>query len=282
MKRRWPSLEHHRSRTETRPAHAPEKRGPLGPSAREPGDIVFGVEPLRELLAAAAAAVRVLYVDRSQAIRFAAEAALARRAGGQVIEADRATLGRLAGSQARHQGLVALVREYDYAGLEATLDRAPDPLLLVDGVTDPRNLGALLRSADGAGIDSVILARDRTVGLTPAAIKASAGAWVHLSIARCGNVVGALETLKQRGYWIAALVPAAALSLYQLDVGRRLALVVGAEDRGVRELVKKRADFLVAIPMYGKLKSLNVSVAAALALYEIRRRRATPDVASQK
>lgn len=279
VKHRRARLDHQRPRHQAQdsgPARPPPERGAAAPAGRPPGDIVFGVEPIRELLAAAATSVRVLYVDRREPARFAAEAERVRGAGGQVVETDQAALARLAGSRARHQGLVALVREYDYADLEATLARAPDPLLLIDGVTDPRNLGALLRSAEGAGVDSVILARDRTAGLTPAAIKASAGAWVHLAIARCGNVVRTLELLKRRGYWIAALVPGAALSLYEIDAGRRLALVVGAEDHGVRELVKKSADFLVAIPMYGKVGSLNVSVAAAVALYELRRRRAAP------
>ncbi len=151
--------------------------------------------------------------------------------------------------------------------------QAPDPLLVIDGVTDPRNLGAILRSAECAGASAVVLGRDRTVGVTPAAIKTSAGAWAHLRIARCGNVASTLEMIKEHGYWVVALDPAGDVSLYDLDVGRRLALVVGAEDSGVRQLVKKKADFLVRTPRMGKVSSLTVSVATAVALFEIGRRR---------
>src|SRR5581483_6390072 len=133
---------------------------------------------------------------------------------------------------------------------------------------------ALLRSAECAGVRAVVLARDRTVGLTPAAIKSSAGAWVHLKIARCGNVARALEDLKEAGYWVAALAPDGPVELYDLDTTRRLVLVVGSEEHGVRGIVRKTADFVVRIPMRGRIESLNVSVAAAVALFEVARRRA--------
>lgn len=255
-----------------------EDRGPVDPR-RPPraeqyrGEVVFGVEPIRELITANPSAIRTLFIDQREARRFAAELERVRAAGGQVTQLDNQGLARMAGSQARHQGLVALIREYEYAPLKAVLAAAPDPLLLIDGVTDPRNLGAILRSAEGAGASSVIVAQDRTVGITPVAIKASAGAWAHLRIARCGNVARMLETLKQAGYWVVALAPAGSTSLYELDTNRRLVIVIGAEDRGVREIVKKHADFLVSIPMRGRVSSLNVSVATAVALFEINRRR---------
>jgi 23S rRNA (guanosine2251-2'-O)-methyltransferase len=229
---------------------------------------------VHELVLAAPGAVRVLYVRGDLRERFAADIEQVRAAGGQIVPADAATLARMAGAEARHQGVVALIREYNYAPFEDVVAEKPDPLLLVDGVTDPRNLGALLRSAEGAGVRAVVLARDRTVGLTPAAIKASAGAWVHLKIARCGNVARALEDLKEAGYWVAALAPEGAVELYALDTTRRLVLVLGSEERGVRGIVKKTADFVVRIPMHGRIESLNVSVAAAVALFEVARRRA--------
>jgi 23S rRNA (guanosine2251-2'-O)-methyltransferase len=139
-----------------------------------------------------------------------------------------------------------------------------------------------LRSAEGAGVGAVVIARDRTAAITPAAIKSSAGAWVHLKIARCGNVARAMEDLKEAGYWIAALAPEGTLEVYKLDTTRRLALVVGSEGRGVREIVRKNADFVVRIPMYGKVGSLNVSVAGAVALFEIARRRAAAATAAGK
>ena len=237
---------------------------------------------MHELIAAAPGAVRTLYVRADLQARFAGDIERVRAAGGHVVAAEAAALARMAGAESRHQGVVALIREYSYAAFEDVVAAAPDPLLLVDGVTDPRNLGALLRSAEGAGVGTVVLARDRTAAVTPAAIKSSSGAWVHLKIARCGNVARAMEDLKQAGYWIAALAPEGELEIYELDTTRRLALVVGSEGRGVREIVRKNADFVVRIPMYGKVGSLNVSVAAAVALFEIARQRAAARAAAGK
>ena len=267
-----------------RSAGAPGAAGPAAPGApardASARDLVFGAEPVHELIAAAPGAVRTLYVRADLQARFAGDIERVRAAGGHVVAAEAAALARMAGAESRHQGVVALIREYSYAAFEDVIAAAPDPLLLVDGVTDPRNLGALLRSAEGAGIESVVLARDRTAAVTPAAIKSSSGAWVHLKIARCGNVARAMEDLKQAGYWIAALAPAGDLEIYELDTTRPLALVVGSEGRGVREIVRKNADFVVRIPMYGKVGSLNVSVAAAVALFEIARQRAAARAAA--
>jgi len=262
---------------------APELRTPASAGTEAAAlDLVFGAEPVHELIAAAPDAVRTLYVRAGLEARFGGDIARVRAAGGHVVAAEAAALARMAGAESRHQGVIALIREYSYTPFEDVVAAAPDPLLLVDGVTDPRNLGALLRSAEGAGVGTVVLARDRTAAVTPAAIKSSSGAWVHLKIARCGNVVRAMEDLKQAGYWIAALAPEGELEIYELDTTRRLALVVGSEGRGVREIVRKNADFVVRIPMYGKVGSLNVSVAAAVALFEVARRRAAALAAAGK
>jgi len=236
-------------------------------------EIVYGVEPIRELVAAAPGSIRVLYVKSGDERRFATEIDLVRTGGGRVEFADDAGLERLAGPAARHQGIAALMREYEYTPLEQILADQPDPIVLVDGVTDPRNLGALMRSAEGAGVGAIVLAKDRTAGITPAAVKSSAGAWIHLKIARCGNVARTIEQLKAAGYWTAALAPGGDTSIYALDTSRKLAIIVGSEGRGVRDIVKKGADFVVGIPMRGMVGSLNVSVAAAVALFEIARRR---------
>ena len=235
--------------------------------------MVFGVEPIRELIGAAPATVRALYIKDGLEGRFAAEAAAIRQHGGRVTVADDAELERLAGAAARHQGIVASIREYRYAALEDVIARGADPIVIIDGVTDPRNLGAILRSAECAGVRAIVIAKNRTAGITPAAIKASAGSWIHLTIGQCGNVVQALEALKKAGYWIAALAPGGDTSIYSLDTSRKLAIVLGSEDRGVRDLVRKHADFVVKIPMAGQVASLNVSVAAAVALFEVARRR---------
>ncbi|HEV3109454.1 MAG TPA: 23S rRNA (guanosine(2251)-2'-O)-methyltransferase RlmB [Candidatus Binataceae bacterium] len=237
--------------------------------------IVFGIEPVREMLAADAAAIHTLYVRGRDEARFADEIARVRRAGGAVTMVEDAELARMAGSEARHQGMVAQVRAYRYTDLEELLSARSDPLLVVDGVTDPRNLGAILRSAEGAGLAGVILARDRTADITPAAIKTSAGAWIHLRIAQCGNVAQMLKRLKKMNYWVAALAPEGEAGLYELDVSRPLVVVVGAEGEGLRRLVKEKADFLIKIPMAGRVSSLNVAVATGIVLFEINRHRAT-------
>jgi 23S rRNA (guanosine2251-2'-O)-methyltransferase len=253
------------------PSYDPRQRPTDGPAGR---DLIFGVEPVRELLAAAPGAIRVLYVKTGAHARFAGEIDAARIQGATVLATEGEALARMAGSEARHQGLVAIMREYQYAPFEEVIAEAHDPLLVIDGVTDPRNLGAIMRSAECAGVRAIVIARDRTAGITPIAVKSSAGAWVHLRIARCGNVAQALEALKQAGYWIVALAPEGDVSIYQIDTSRRLAFVLGSEGRGVREIVKKSADFIASIPMRGRIDSLNVSVAAAVALFEVARRRA--------
>jgi len=135
-------------------------------------------------------------------------------------------------------------------------------------------VGRATALAEGAGVGAIVLAKDRTAGITPAAVKSSAGAWIHLKIARCGNVARTIEQLKEAGYWTAALAPGGDTSIYALDTSRKLAIIVGSEGRGVRDIVRKGADFVVDIPMRGRVGSLNVSVAAAVALFEIARRRA--------
>jgi 23S rRNA (guanosine2251-2'-O)-methyltransferase len=235
--------------------------------------VVYGVEPVRELLAAAPDSIRALHVRRGDERRFESEIARARAARRAVVASDDAALAALAGRDARHQGIVALLDQFRYADLATVLEARPDPIVLIDGVTDPRNLGALLRSAEAAGLSAVVIARDHTVGVTPAVVKTSAGAWSHLAIARCGNVVRTLADLKEAGYWIAALAPDGDVSIYDLDVKRPLALVVGAEGAGVRPIVRHSSDFIVRIPMRGRVASLNVSVAAAIALFEVARRR---------
>jgi 23S rRNA (guanosine2251-2'-O)-methyltransferase len=235
---------------------------------------VFGREPVRELLDRAAAEVTALYVAAGTEHALAREIAAARARGIAIRVVGREEIGRLTEAGANHQGVLAELRAPAYADLEKLIEQRPDPLILVDGVTDPRNLGAALRSAEAAGARAVVLARDRTAELTATAVKTSAGAAFHLEIARCGNVARTLERLKQAGYWAAALDPAGETSLYELDTGRRLVLVVGAEGSGVRDIVKRAADFRVRIPMCGRVGSLNVSVALAVALFEIARGRA--------
>jgi 23S rRNA (guanosine2251-2'-O)-methyltransferase len=186
-------------------------------------------------------------------------------------EADRATLDRLAGRPA-HQGVVALLPPYRYAALEELCGAGPEPIVVLDGVQDPRNLGAMLRTARAAGVAGVVLPRDRSAGVTPVVVAASAGTLFGLRMARVTNLARALRDLKTSGYWLVGLVPSADASLFELELPARVGLVIGGEGEGLRPLVRRTCDFEARIPMAPGVESLNVSVAAGVALFELRRR----------
>ena len=167
---------------------------------------------------------------------------------------------------------MARVAPYPYSDLIEIL-AAADPLILVlDGVTDPRNLGAVLRAADGAGASGVVIPKDRAVGVTAAAVKASAGASEHVPVARETNLRRTIDRMKEAGVWVYA-AEVGGTTYTGLDLAGPAALVLGSEGRGVRRLVREGCDGAVSIPMLGAVGSLNVSVAAAVLLYEARRQR---------
>jgi 23S rRNA (guanosine2251-2'-O)-methyltransferase len=180
-------------------------------------------------------------------------------------------LQQLTGSR-DHQGAACLVGDYPYVAPDSLL--AGELLVVLDEVTDPRNLGAIARSALAAGAGGLVLPRHRSAAVTPAAVKASAGATEHLDIAHVTNVVAFLGQAKQAGAWVYGAEGAADRPYDALDLGGRVAFVFGAEGRGLRPLVRRACDELAAIPMQGPVGSLNVSVAAALFLFEARRQRA--------
>jgi len=172
-----------------------------------------------------------------------------------------------------HQGLVALGRPPRTLTIEDLVRRKPEVVLVLDEVTDPRNVGALLRSAEASGAGAVVIARDRAPQLSPALVKAAAGAVEWLPMVRIVNVARTLETLQDAGYWTIGLAGEADVSLYDPGAipGLPAALVVGSEGGGMRPLVRRGCHRLVSIPMLGRTSSLNVSVAAAVALFEVRR-----------
>lgn len=197
-------------------------------------------------------------------------------AGVRVQAAGHEALARLAGDVA-HQGAVAAVRPlkaWDERDLSAALAKMPEPLLLVlDGVTDPHNLGACLRTADAAGVQALIIPKDRAAAVDGVVRKVAAGAAEFVRVATVTNLVRALGLLKEAGIWVVGLDGEAEQSLYAADLKGPLALVLGAEGGGLRRLTRERCDFQVRIPMAGHLESLNVSVAAGIALFEARRQR---------
>jgi len=213
-------------------------------------------------------------VERVLVSREAAEEAIAEIAASGIVaeHVDRAQLERLA-QGIPHQGVVAVGRPPRALALEDLVARAPDVVLVLDEVTDPRNVGALFRSAEASGAGAVVIARDRAPQLSPALVKAAAGAIEWLSLVRVVNIARTLEALQVAGYWTVGLAGEADLSLHSDGAipGLPVALVVGSEGAGMRPLVRRACHRLVHIPMVGHTASLNVSVAAAVALFEVRR-----------
>lgn len=178
-----------------------------------------------------------------------------------------------------HQGVLLEVGTYPFVDLEDILARAqklntPPFILAIDHLEDPHNLGAMLRTADAVGVHGVLLPKQRAVGVTPAVVRASAGAAEHMWIAQIPNLTHALNQLKQAGVWVAGVENTAdAQPYHQANLGGPLALVIGSEGRGLSRLVKETCDFLIKLPMRGQVESLNASVAAGLVLYEVWRAR---------
>ena len=187
---------------------------------------------------------------------------------------ERAWLDRKSGGE-RHQGAICYISEMPMLDVEEVLARAGSPglLLVLDGIEDPHNLGAILRSAEVAGVDGVFLPQRRSAPLSAAAVRASAGASAHLRIARVGNTAQLLEQLKGAGFWITGLDAGSGKTLWELDFTVPIVLVLGSEADGLHRLVKEKCDFLAAIPMRGKVNSYNVGAAAGIALYEVLRQR---------
>ena len=185
----------------------------------------------------------------------------------------REELTRLAGTSA-HQGIVAIVRSREFLDLEDLLS-GPEPrlLLALDGIEDPQNLGALLRTADASGVDGVLITERRAAPLSPVAVKASAGAAEHVRIARVVNLVRALEELKERNLWVIGLDERGTQNYDEFDLTGDCVLVLGREGAGLHDLVRRTCDHLLRIPMAGGVSSLNVSAAGAVVLYEAARQR---------
>lgn len=197
-------------------------------------------------------------------------------AGVRVQTAGSASLTQLVGEVA-HQGAVASIRPlkpWDEHDLAAAISQTSDPLLLVlDGVTDPHNLGACLRTADAAGVLAVVIPKDRSASVDGVARKVAAGAAEFVPVASVTNLARTIGKLKELGVWIVGTDGEAPQTIYAADLNRPLALVLGAEGDGMRRLTRETCDFLVRIPMAGQVESLNVSVAAGVALFEARRQR---------
>jgi 23S rRNA (guanosine2251-2'-O)-methyltransferase len=242
-------------------------------------EVLYGLHPVEEALRAGKRRFdHVLVARERRDDRLERLVAACREAGVRVRQEAREQLTQLAQTTA-HQGVVALVRPQEFLAIEDLF--APDAaqtgvarlMLALDGVEDPQNLGALLRVADGAGVDGVVLTERRSAPLSAVAVKASAGAAEHLRIARVVNLVRALEDLKQQNLWIVGLDERGTTDYDQFDLTGDLVLVLGREGAGLHDLVRRTCDHLLRIPMAGGVSSLNVSAAGAVVLYEAARQR---------
>jgi len=243
-------------------------------------DILYGINPVREALRGNRKAFELFVQTGGTDQRIAKLATLAEEKGIAVRRRERADLERLAGNP-HHQGVVLKVAPFVYVELEDFLASHQESegglfVLVLDGIQDPQNLGALIRSAACAGVQGVIIPKDRACGMTPVVEKASAGAVETIPVIQVTNLVQTLERLKQAGCWTFGLAGESDKDIYQADYRGNLALVVGSEGEGIRPLVRKHCDLLLAIPHYGGISSLNASVAGGIVLFEAARQRCKP------
>lgn len=242
------------------------------------GELIFGVNPVKESLQGTRGAFN-LYVQISATDhRMEKILKMAEERGVAVHRRDKMDLTKMCASS-HHQGVALEVEPFRYAAMDdllARVDQAGRPgfLLVLDGIQDPHNLGALIRSAACAGCDGVIIPKDRAVGVTPAVEKASAGAVETVPVVQVTNVAQTLQLLKDAGYWVYGLAGEAEQSLHAVNFSGKVVLLVGSEGEGMRPLVRKQCDVVLAIPLYGGVGSLNASVAGGIALFEAARQRA--------
>lgn len=246
------------------------------PGAESDG-IIEGRNAVTEALRSGTA-IDKIYLAKGETDRTLSRiAAEARKAGAVVVEADRRKLDAMSVTHS-HQGIIAIAAVRAYATVEDILSiaeaRGEKPLLVVcDEISDPHNLGAIIRTAECAGAHGVIIPKRRSAGLTAVVAKTSAGAVSHLPVARVANLPSLLKQLKKEGLWIFGAAADGPVSLYEADLKGPAAIVIGSEGSGMSRLVAETCDVLVRIPMKGKLNSLNASAAAAILLYEAVRQR---------
>jgi 23S rRNA (guanosine2251-2'-O)-methyltransferase len=250
------------------------RKNPSDPSK----SVIYGIHPVIETLKSGKRRVEEIYSARADSLDEMTKTLVKERPI-PVTLVSQAQLLTLAGSP-HHQGLAARVGPFPYIDLEDVLSPrqpATGPILLLDEVQDPANLGNILRAAECLGAGALVLTKDRSVAITPVVEKAAAGASAHMPVARVVNLVRAIEMLKASGYWVYGTAPEAKASVYDLELAGQLAFVLGSEGKGMRRLVREKCDHLVVVPMSGKTASLNVSQVATILLAEsLRQRLAKP------
>jgi 23S rRNA (guanosine2251-2'-O)-methyltransferase len=230
---------------------------------------ISGIHPVLEALESEQIEIRRIWVTRGRTGKRIQEIIDRSREKGVPLHFEsRELLSRKSGAR-QHQEVVAELSEVAYSSLEEVLDARPRRLLLLDQVEDPGNLGGVIRTAEATGVGGVLFPHRGCCGITPAVVKSSAGAALHVKVCRVGNLVHTMDRLKEEGFWLVGLDLRGDESLEQIDTRLPLAVVVGNEQDGLRRLVREHCDFLVRLPMKGRLASLNLSVAAGVLLYSI-------------
>ena len=262
------------SRPHQKSARSNDRRNDDKPSYNEEMSegLIIGRNAVRELLKSGRTIDKLLVQkgEREGSIVVLVAEAIERKI--PVVETDRAKLDKMT-NYAVHQGVVAMAAEKEYCSVDDILaiaaERGERPFIVIaDGITDPHNLGAVIRCAEGVGAHGLIIPKRRAVGLTPAVSKASCGAIEHLAVAKVTNIAATIEALKEKGIWIFS-AEAGGTAYYETDFKCPCAIVLGSEGDGVSNIVKERSDYITSIPMYGQVNSFNVSTAAAVILAEV-------------
>lgn len=237
--------------------------------------VLYGINPVMEALRGNPELIERLSIERGQKNpRIQEIVDLARQKHIRISFEEKSWLDRKTDG-VRHQGVVCYTAGVAPLDVEDILaqSNAPGLMIVLDGVEDPHNLGAILRSSEAAGVDGVFLPRHRSAALSATAVKASAGAAAHCKVARCSSVAQLIEQLKKAGYWVVGLDAASDQPIWKIDLTAPVALVLGNEGSGLHRLVREKCDFVASLPIRGKVGSYNVSVAAGIALYEVMRQR---------
>ncbi|MEI6205227.1 MAG: 23S rRNA (guanosine(2251)-2'-O)-methyltransferase RlmB [Desulfuromonadales bacterium] len=237
------------------------------------GELIFGINPVRESLRGTRGAFNLYVQTKATDHRVENLIKLAEKRGVPVHRREKADLTSMCASS-HHQGIALEVEPFRYADLDDLLKAVeqsgtPGFLLVLDGILDPHNLGALIRSAACAGVDGVVIPKDRACGVTAAVEKASSGAVETIPVAQVTNIAQSLEAMKKGGYWVYGLTGEAADSLFETKFAGSIVLVIGGEGEGIRPLVRKQCDVLISIPRFGGVSSLNASVAGGIAMFDV-------------
>ena len=268
----------YRQNREQKPQRGERKKEfPKREREEAPENMLEGRNAVTEALSAGRTIDKLFVADGDTDRALGRICAMAKQAGAVVVPTDRRKLDYMSATSA-HQGVIAMVAAHDYASIDDILKKAQDagepPLIVIcDELSDPHNLGAIIRTAECAGAHGVIIPKRRSVGLTAVVGKASAGALEYLPVARVSNITAAIDTLKKAGVWIYGTAAEGSTTLYKADLKGAAAIVIGNEGQGMSRLVSDSCDFKVSIPMKGSISSLNASAAAAIMLYEAVRQR---------